>query len=87
MRPIRHLRWYIAGLLCLSTALNYLDRQTLSVLAATLERELGMSKVDYSHVTAAFLASYTIMYAWAGGSWTGWARGAGCWCSCRAGRW
>jgi MFS transporter, ACS family, hexuronate transporter len=77
MRPIPHLRWYIAGLLCLSTALNYLDRQTLSVLAATLERELGMSKVDYSHVTAAFLASYTIMYAVGGRlvDWLGTRRG------------
>jgi ACS family hexuronate transporter-like MFS transporter len=36
VRTIKGLRWYIAGLLCLSTALNYLDRQTLALLAATL---------------------------------------------------
>ena len=34
-RPIRHLRWYIGGLLFLSTVINYIDRQTLSVLAPT----------------------------------------------------
>lgn len=62
MRPVANLRWYIAGLLCLSTALNYLDRQTLSVLANTIQKELGMRSVDYSHVTSAFLLSYTVMY-------------------------
>jgi ACS family hexuronate transporter-like MFS transporter len=62
-RSIPHLRWYIAILLCLSTELNYLDRQTLSVLAGTIQRELGLTAVDYSHITAAFLVSYAIMYA------------------------
>lgn len=65
-RPLRNLRWYVAGFLCFSTALNYLDRQTLSVLAATIQAELGMSTVDYSKVTSAFLVSYTIMYAVSG---------------------
>jgi MFS transporter, ACS family, hexuronate transporter len=59
-------RWYIAGLLCLSSTLNYLDRQTLSVLAATIQRELHLSDVQYSYVTSSFLASYTVMYAVSG---------------------
>jgi hypothetical protein len=46
-RPVRHLRWYIAVLLCLSTELNYLDRQTLSVLATTIQKDLGLTSVDY----------------------------------------
>jgi hypothetical protein len=33
MRPIRNLRWYIGGLLFLSTVINHIDRQMLSVLA------------------------------------------------------
>lgn len=57
------LRWYMAILLCLTTALNYLDRQALSVLAKTIQDELKLTDVDYSHITAAFLISYTIMYA------------------------
>jgi ACS family hexuronate transporter-like MFS transporter len=61
--PIANLRWYIAGLLCCSTALNYLDRQTLSVLASTIQKELHLTSIDYSHVTSAFLFSYAIMYA------------------------
>ena len=65
-RPIPHLRWYIAGLLCLATELNYLDRQTLSVLADTIQRELSLSTIQYSYITTSFLVSYTIMYAVSG---------------------
>lgn len=56
------LRWRVAGLLCVASALNYLDRQTLSVLATTIQAELRLSDVDYSMITAAFLTSYTAMY-------------------------
>ena len=60
------LRWYIATVLCLATTLNYLDRQTLSLLAPTLQRELGITTLQYANMTAAFLISYTIMYAVSG---------------------
>jgi len=65
-RPIRHLRWYIAVLLCFATELNYLDRQTLSVLADTIQRDLNLSTIDYSHITSSFLVSYAVMYAVSG---------------------
>jgi hypothetical protein len=32
-------RWYIGGLLFLSTVINYIDRQTLSVLAPYIKSE------------------------------------------------
>jgi MFS transporter, ACS family, hexuronate transporter len=63
---IPHLRWYIAVLLCLASELNYLDRQTLSVLAQTIQRELTISDVEYSYITSSFLISYTVMYAVSG---------------------
>jgi ACS family hexuronate transporter-like MFS transporter len=53
-------------MLCLASELNYLDRQTLSVLAATIQADLGLTDVDYSRITSAFLMSYTVMYAVAG---------------------
>jgi ACS family hexuronate transporter-like MFS transporter len=53
-------------MLCLASELNYLDRQTLSVLAATIQADLGLSDVAYSHITSTFLMSYTVMYAVAG---------------------
>jgi len=67
MHPtVRGLRWYMVGLIALTTALNYFDRQTLALLAPTLQRVLGITTIQYSHVTAAFLASYTVMYAVSG---------------------
>jgi hypothetical protein len=44
MKPIRNLRYYIAAVLCLATALNYLDRQTLSVLAHTTNASSGSAR-------------------------------------------
>ncbi|MEJ1971849.1 MAG: MFS transporter [Lacunisphaera sp.] len=62
-RKIPGLRWYIVGLLCLSSELNYLDRQTLSVLAQTIQDELHLTTMQYANITSAFLVSYTVMYA------------------------
>ena len=60
--PWRHLRFVVAGLLCLAATSNYLDRQTLSVLADTVKRDLRFSAADYADITSAFLLSYTVMY-------------------------
>jgi MFS transporter, ACS family, hexuronate transporter len=60
-------RWYLSSVLFLSAALNYLDRQTLSVLASTIQRELRVDDIGYSQITSCFLISYTIMYGVSGG--------------------
>jgi ACS family hexuronate transporter-like MFS transporter len=65
-RPINNLRWWIAGLVFLSTVINYIDRQTLSVLAPQLSKELGLSNIDYGWISQAFLIPYTAMYIVAG---------------------
>ena len=44
----RHLRWYIGGLLFLSTVVNYIDRQTLSVLAPLLKIEYAWTNTDFA---------------------------------------
>jgi MFS transporter, ACS family, hexuronate transporter len=36
---VRNLRWWIGGLLFASTVINYIDRQTLNVLAPYLKAE------------------------------------------------
>lgn len=54
------LRWLILGLLFLSTVINYVDRQALSVLLPTLRTELGLSSADYGEITTAFLLAYTL---------------------------
>ena len=55
-------RYWVAGLLFFASALNFFDRQVLSVLAPTITAELGMSNADYSYVTAAFTFSYSVMF-------------------------
>lgn len=62
----RRTRWLIIALLFAATAINYIDRQTLSVLNDTLRSEFHFSDVGYANVVTAFLVSYTIMYS-AGG--------------------
>lgn len=61
-RPIKHLRWYIAVLLCLASELNYLDRQALSVLATQIQKDVGFTDAQYGQITSAFLMSYSVMY-------------------------
>jgi ACS family hexuronate transporter-like MFS transporter len=63
---IRGLRWYIVVLLCLASELNYLDRQTLSVLAQTIQDELHITTSQYADITSVFLGSYAVMYAVSG---------------------
>lgn len=63
MASVPTLRWSVAFLLFLSTGLNYLDRQTLAILAPTLQAELGIDDAGYARITSYFLLSYTVMYA------------------------
>lgn len=62
----RSLRWWILGLLFAASVLNYVDRQALSLLAPTIQAELGLSDTDYSRVVQLFLLAYTISYLLSG---------------------
>jgi ACS family hexuronate transporter-like MFS transporter len=59
-RPIRRLRWYIGGLLFLSTVINYIDRQTLSVLAPVLKTDFRWTNADFALVVIAFRVAYAL---------------------------
>ena len=65
-RPIPHLRWWITAILFASSVINYVDRQTLSVLTPVLRERFGMSNTDYSHVVFAFLLAYMLGQAGSG---------------------
>ena len=58
---IRNLRWWIGGLLFASTVINYIDRQTLSVLGPTLKEQYHWTNTDFASVLIAFRVVYTIM--------------------------
>src|SRR3954471_6794104 len=66
MSKIRGLRWYILVLVMLGTAVNYIDRNTLGVLAPILTKELNFTTQEYSFVVAAFQISYSLMQPIAG---------------------
>lgn len=53
-------RWWIAALLFASTTINYLDRQTLSVLAPRLKTEFTWSNSDFALIVMAFRAAYAL---------------------------
>jgi MFS transporter, ACS family, hexuronate transporter len=55
---IGHYRWWICALLFFCTTINYIDRNSLSVLKTTLERELGWTAIDYGWITTAFTFAY-----------------------------
>ncbi len=54
-------RWRIGILLFASTVINYLDRQTLSVLAPQLKTEYAWSNETFAWVVIAFRLAYTVM--------------------------
>ena len=59
-------RWTICGLLFIATTINYMDRQTLGILAPTLQKELHWSEKDYSAIVSWFSFAYAIGYLGAG---------------------
>ena len=54
-------RWTLIAFAFLATAINYLDRQSLSVAAPLLRIQFHMSNIGYSRVLFAFLLAYTVM--------------------------
>ena len=59
---IPYFRWWIIALVFLAAVLNYVDRQTLSILAPTIQSDLGMDERDYANIINIFLVAYTISY-------------------------
>ena len=60
MARVRGLRWYIGGLLFLSTVINYIDRQTLSVLGPELKQVYGWTNTDFARILIAFRVAYAV---------------------------
>ena len=59
-RPIKHLRWWIGGLLFASTVINYIDRQTFSVLGPYLKIQYNWKNEQFALVVIAFRVAYSI---------------------------
>jgi ACS family hexuronate transporter-like MFS transporter len=63
---VGNVRWVIISIICLITVINYIDRQTLSVLAPTIRETFGMTNTAYSRVVTTFLLGYTLSQALSG---------------------
>lgn len=59
-RVIPSLRWWIGGILFASTVINYIDRQTLSLLAPYLKQDFHWTNTDYANIVVAFRVAYAI---------------------------
>jgi MFS transporter, ACS family, hexuronate transporter len=57
----------VLALLLVAATINYIDRQTLSVLAPLLQKELHLSSLEYSYAVNSFLVVYAVMYLLMGG--------------------
>jgi ACS family hexuronate transporter-like MFS transporter len=62
VKPKTRIRWWIVGTLFLSTTINYIDRQTLSMLAPVILKELHLTHVDYSKIVSAFQVTYAVTW-------------------------
>jgi ACS family hexuronate transporter-like MFS transporter len=59
-------RWAILAMLFAATVLNYVDRQTLSILASQVQKDLGIDDAGYARIVQYFLIAYALSYLGAG---------------------
>ena len=59
-------RWLVLAVFVLSSAINYLDRQTLATLAPVLRAEFRLSNAEYGLILTAFSITYAAAAPFAG---------------------
>jgi ACS family hexuronate transporter-like MFS transporter len=57
---VTRFRWLALSIFVLSTAINYLDRQTLATLAPLVRGEFRLSNTDYGLLLTAFSVAYSV---------------------------
>ncbi len=57
---VRGLRWLVISLVFLATVINYVDRQTVSVLKTSISHDLGLSNAHYAAIQNCFLVLYGV---------------------------
>lgn len=53
-------RWIIVALIFVASVLNYIDKNTLSILAPTIQKDLSLSDQDYANIQNIFQVAYTV---------------------------
>lgn len=57
---VKGLRWWIIGLVCLATIINYIDRSALAIMWPDISKDLDMDKNDYALILNIFLVAYAV---------------------------
>ncbi len=60
--PSSNVRWIVCAFIFVAVVLSYIDRQVLSVLKPSLQREYGWSEIGYGDVVFWFQAAYGFGY-------------------------
>jgi len=55
---LKGLRWYIIGLVCLATLINYIDRSALGIMWPAMRDDLGLTEADYAWIINIFTVTY-----------------------------
>jgi ACS family hexuronate transporter-like MFS transporter len=63
---IKNLRWWIAGILALGTAISYIDRQSFPVAIDEIKQTIEISDAQFGMLNFLFLFAYALMYAGGG---------------------
>lgn len=63
---MKNFRWTICVLVFFATTINYLDRQVIAILKPILEKEIGLTEIDYGYIVMAFQVAYAVGMIFAG---------------------
>src|SRR5260370_26029841 len=64
--PSGSVRWVVCGLLFFATAINYVDRQVLGILAPSLQTAIGWTGLRYGYIVPAFQGAYALGFLFSG---------------------
>ena len=66
MIPVLPIRWRVALLVCAAIAISYLDRQSLPVAVAAIQRDIPLTNTEFGALSSIFLLAYAFAYAGGG---------------------
>jgi len=55
---LKGLRWWIIGLVCLATIINYIDRSALGIMWPAMKNDLNLTEEDYAWIINIFTITY-----------------------------
>ena len=55
---LKGLRWWIIGLVCLATIINYIDRSALGIMWPAMKKDLNLTEEDYAWIINIFTITY-----------------------------